>query len=597
METFQKLERIGRGSFGEVYKGINKFTRETVAIKILDLDTDDDEIGDVQKEISVLSRCDSEHITRYHGSYLIGTKLWIVMDFAAGGSLRSILKSGPLDEKYIAVIAREVLLALVYLHKSAKVIHRDIKAANILLTGNGKVKLCDFGVAGQVSMHSLRRHSFVGTPYWMAPEIIKRAQYDFKRPSAEDLLRSRFIRTAMRGTDILLDILARHEQWKREHPELANEYHSLGMDDDEDSDPELAADDEWVFETIRSSYVSLRRSSTKRSVRSVYSGHRVPTSTDGAEVTHPVIRTHVDTEGDQERLPDSENIKIAETLEPQQSLSPAPASPAFDPLPPTPVLPPTPDSKRVVPDEAFDTATIKSIDKVKQLHTTYRRRHERSASYGGSGLSVKSVLEGTSSPGPASGESDQSPITPPTPSQSDQTAARFDGGTIKSVPVPAINVINNQHQAAAAQQQHRSPSTSPAKPSGRAAAAQLYGANARRQLFSPPRSAASPSPSRRHEASTPAPSTPSDASSASSAPPSSTSGPPSSYPPFSAISSTFLTPVVSKKEGEKWDSGDGSGGDWTAEMEAGLTETLRILEMISVGVNSKVQSSTKPTVH
>ncbi|KAI8846134.1 kinase-like domain-containing protein [Chytridium lagenaria] len=145
METFQKLERIGRGSFGEVYKGVHKYTNEVVAIKILDLDTDDDEIGDVQKEIS----------------------LWIVMDFAAGGSLRSILKSGPLEERYIAVIAREVLLALVYLHKSAAVIHRDIKAAKYSLDREGKVKLCDFGVAGQVSMHSLRRHSF-------------RAQYDFK---------------------------------------------------------------------------------------------------------------------------------------------------------------------------------------------------------------------------------------------------------------------------------------------------------------------------------------------------------------------------------------------------------------------------------
>ncbi|KAJ3197407.1 citrate (Si)-synthase [Irineochytrium annulatum] len=239
---------------------INKRTNEIVAIKVLDLDTDDDEIGDVQKEISVLSRCDSEHITRYHGSYLIGTKLWIVMDFAAGGSLRNILKSGPIDEKYIAVIAREVLMALVYLHKSAKIIHRDIKAANILLTSNGKVKLCDFGVAGQVSMNSLRRHSFVGTPYWMAPEIIKRAQYDFKRPTADELLGKRFIKTAPKGTDILMDLLKRHDNWRVDHPD--NQFNTLGKDDDF-SDVEVGDDEEWIFETLKSRS-SIRRLSLMR---------------------------------------------------------------------------------------------------------------------------------------------------------------------------------------------------------------------------------------------------------------------------------------------------------------------------------------------
>ncbi|KAJ3209635.1 Serine/threonine-protein kinase 25 [Dinochytrium kinnereticum] len=515
MDVFQKLERIEvplakftKGmhikslltpvphcvfisSNPQLKHSVNKNSNEVVAIKILDLDTDDDEISDVQKEISVLSRCDSEHITRYHGSYLMGTKLWIVMDFAAGGSLRSILKSGPLEERYIAVIAREVLLALVYLHKSANVIHRDIKAANILLTGQGKVKLCDFGVAGQVSMHSLRRHSFVGTPYWMAPEIIKRAQYDFKadvwslgitiielatgnppfadqdprraifliprsrparlegnfsaaikefislclneepeeRPSAEDLLKSRFIRMALRGTDCLLDILKRHETWKMEHPELANEYNSLGIEDDEDSDGELGADDEWVFETLRSSYISLRRSSTKRSIRSVRSSHRVPSSVEvaafglasgvdelgdeggkakgiGGTVKGkededddkgtirssilPAIRPLAT--GDEDLSITTQNLHLShnpsQTYDSNLLASHLHAGIPLDPLPPTPILPITPDGR----SETDDFATIKSVDKRPTAVQAHRRRHERSASYGGGTISVKGLV-------------------------------------------------------------------------------------------------------------------------------------------------------------------------------------------------------------
>ncbi len=103
-------------------------TGKTVAIKILDLDTDDDEILDIQKEMTILSRCDSEYVTRYHGAFLSGSKLWIILDYAGGGSLRSILKSGPLSETVIAMVCRQVLMALVYLHKQAGIIHRDIKA-------------------------------------------------------------------------------------------------------------------------------------------------------------------------------------------------------------------------------------------------------------------------------------------------------------------------------------------------------------------------------------------------------------------------------------------------------------------------------------
>jgi serine/threonine protein kinase len=177
---YKLLNRIGKGSFGQVFKACySQNPSRLVAIKVLDLDTDEEAIQDIRQEILILSKFDSPLITKYHTSVLVGTKLWVVMEYAAGGSIRHILKSGAIPEIAISAIASQVVLALAYLHDTAKVIHRDIKAANILLTSRGTIQLCDFGVAGQLSIKS-RRNSFVGTPYWMAPEIIQRQEYDFK---------------------------------------------------------------------------------------------------------------------------------------------------------------------------------------------------------------------------------------------------------------------------------------------------------------------------------------------------------------------------------------------------------------------------------
>ncbi|XP_065862037.1 uncharacterized protein [Euphorbia lathyris] len=173
---FSSLELIGKGSFGDVYKAFDKELNKEVAIKVIDLEESEDEIEDIQKEISVLSQCRCPYITEYYGSYLNQTKLWIIMEFMAGGSVADLLQLGnPLDETSIACILRDLLHAIDYLHVEGK-IHRDIKAANILLSENGDVKVADFGVSAQLTRTISRRKTFVGTPFWMAPEVIQNSE-------------------------------------------------------------------------------------------------------------------------------------------------------------------------------------------------------------------------------------------------------------------------------------------------------------------------------------------------------------------------------------------------------------------------------------
>ncbi|KAK9463973.1 kinase-like domain-containing protein [Lipomyces oligophaga] len=178
-DQFYLLEQLGSGSFGVVYRAIYKETGDIVAIKQVDLESSDDDIEEIQQEITLLRGCDSPHVTRYFGCFVKGYKLWIIMEYLAGGSSLDLLKPGPFAERQIAIICRELLEGLAYLHSNGK-IHRDIKAANILLSSDGDVKLGDFGVAAQLSNNKSRRNTFVGTPFWMAPEVIKQEAYDFK---------------------------------------------------------------------------------------------------------------------------------------------------------------------------------------------------------------------------------------------------------------------------------------------------------------------------------------------------------------------------------------------------------------------------------
>ncbi|KAM4702835.1 STE20-like serine/threonine-protein kinase [Rhinophrynus dorsalis] len=184
-EFWEIIGELGDGAFGKVYKAQNKETGILAAAKVIDTKSED-ELEDYMVEIDILASCDHPHIVKLLDAFYYENNLWILIEFCAGGAVDAVMLEleRPLTEPQIRVVCKQTLEAMLYLHEH-KIIHRDLKAGNILLTLDGDVKLADFGVSAKNTRTLQRRDSFIGTPYWMAPEVVmcetsKDKPYDFK---------------------------------------------------------------------------------------------------------------------------------------------------------------------------------------------------------------------------------------------------------------------------------------------------------------------------------------------------------------------------------------------------------------------------------
>ncbi|EDQ91550.1 uncharacterized protein MONBRDRAFT_36217 [Monosiga brevicollis MX1] len=173
---FKELQKIGQGASGTVFTATDTTTGNVVAIKQMNL-AQQPKKELIINEILVMREHQQDNIVNYVDSFLVSDQeLWVIMEYLAGGSLTDVVTETILNEGQIASICRECLKALEFLHASS-VIHRDIKSDNVLLGMDGAVKLTDFGFCAQLAGEASKRSTMVGTPYWMAPEVVTRKQY------------------------------------------------------------------------------------------------------------------------------------------------------------------------------------------------------------------------------------------------------------------------------------------------------------------------------------------------------------------------------------------------------------------------------------
>lgn len=181
-DSLRLHRQLGKGAYGAVYLASLVADRSRLlAVKIIDLEMEHD-MSSVHNETRILAQCQLPQITAYYGLFVLGTRLWICMEYVDGGSVYDLIRAVKLQpdlysshtvlgEAQIASILHEVLVALAYLHSHGQ-IHRDLKSHNILIHSSGSIKLTDFGVSVQLASNFSRRNTTVGTPFWMAPEVI-----------------------------------------------------------------------------------------------------------------------------------------------------------------------------------------------------------------------------------------------------------------------------------------------------------------------------------------------------------------------------------------------------------------------------------------